>query len=169
MRDDVGNFTSEETLMPRLPKYPDLGSVSSGTMLTDDLLSAFAPLCKEYGGRKGQKLAREADNLPSSDDRTPEQVEEADGILEDMFDLLQEVAPPRCTFGAHEGDGADFGFWPLLDSLEEDAQTGDVLKVGDTSEVPAGYVGEVMQVSDHGNVTLYWHNRRGFRELWSVV
>jgi len=30
---------------------------------------------------------------------------------EDMFDLLNEIAPVGCRFGAHEGDGACFGFW----------------------------------------------------------
>ena len=36
-------------------------------------------------------------------------------------------------------------------------------------EVPRGYTGEVLQVSDHGNITLYtFTNGRG-REVWGLV
>lgn len=35
--------------------------------------------------------------------------------LESLFDLLEQWAPEGHTFGAHEGDGSDFGFWPVGD------------------------------------------------------
>ncbi len=35
--------------------------------------------------------------------------------LEDLEDLLNSYAPPGHYFGAHEGDGSDFGFWPTHD------------------------------------------------------
>jgi hypothetical protein len=37
--------------------------------------------------------------------------DEASFDLETLFDLLQEYAPDGAYFGAHEGDGSDYGFW----------------------------------------------------------
>jgi hypothetical protein len=33
-------------------------------------------------------------------------------LLERLFDEMQTIAPEGHYFGAHEGDGSDFGFWP---------------------------------------------------------
>jgi hypothetical protein len=33
--------------------------------------------------------------------------------IEDLFNILDELAPKGCYFGAHVGDGSDFGFWPV--------------------------------------------------------
>jgi hypothetical protein len=38
--------------------------------------------------------------------------EDAHFLLTEIQDALELFAPPGAYFGAHEGDGADFGFWP---------------------------------------------------------
>jgi hypothetical protein len=133
------------------------------------LLDAFSWTCKQYGGRKGAKLAREYDRMPSADDWTEEETERAEYLLEDMTECLDALCPDYVTFGAHEGDGADFGFWVAWDSLEDAERSGEILKTGDLSEVPNAYRGYVMKVNDHGNATLYYKSARKFRELWAVV
>ena len=46
--------------------------------------------------------------------------EEAHWILnEDIWDLLDNIAPEFCYFGAHEGDGASYGFWTSDEALGE--------------------------------------------------
>lgn len=85
--------------------------------------------------------------------------------LETLFDILNNHALPYFYFGAHPGDGADFGYW-LSEEFESDF---DGLKVSDLAEVPKAHSGEVLQVSDHGNMTLYAYTRGRAREVWALV
>jgi hypothetical protein len=82
-----------------------------------------------------------------------------------LFDALDAYAPAYFYFGAHPGDGADYGFW-LSESFPDDF---DGLKVSDTADVPKGHTGEVLHANDHGNMTLYAYSRGRGRELWAVV
>ena len=95
--------------------------------------------------------------------------QEGSDLVEAFFDALNEYAPPYCYFGANEGDGSDYGFWPCIDQMEDDARGGELLKVSDTSEVPEDYEGLVMDVNDHGNVTLYSVAGGKFTEVWGCV
>ena len=36
-------------------------------------------------------------------------------LNEDVFDLMNEIAPEGSYFSAHEGDGSDFGFWEVVE------------------------------------------------------
>lgn len=46
-----------------------------------------------------------------SDDNPWWDSEEATELLDDLFDRLDDLAPEGAYFGAHVGDGADFGYW----------------------------------------------------------
>jgi len=141
--------------------YLPIGSISSGTMRSEDLLPDFLYML----GQMDRKLADEFEAEYGLADCDEVDDETADEAVSALFDILGEYCPPYCYFGAHEGDGADFGCWVSWDSLEDF----DGLKVSDTSEVPEDYTGEVLHVNDRGNTTLYAATPGSLREIWSVV
>jgi hypothetical protein len=149
----------------------NIGSVSCGTMRDEDLIPAFVselerqkPLRREHRKRL-TRIQRWMDR-PNYYTANHEGAEtEATYDLEWLFEALDCYSPAYFSFGAHPGDGADFGFW-LSECFMGDF---DGLKVSDLSEVPTGYTGEVLQVSDHGNMSLYAYSRGRGRELWAVV
>ena len=97
------------------------GTISHGTLRSEDLIEAFASelAClapSEFEGAR-QLLAeaqRYLDGCPVSED-------EASELVNDLMDALNEFAPEGMYFGAHEGDGADFGFWHV-DGEEDDRE-----------------------------------------------
>lgn len=142
-------------------KTASFGSVSHGTMRTEDLIPEFAYTLRDLRGALPIDIARAVRKFDAG---TLNQ-ESQDFLVEALFDGLEEFSPPYGYFGAHAGDGSDYGFW-LSESALEDF---DGIKVDDTSSVPAEYTGEVMHVNDHGNVTLYAARRGKLREIWSIV
>ena len=42
-------------------------------------------------------------------------MEQASDDTRELFDILDSIAPEGCYFGAHEGDGSLYGFWPCDD------------------------------------------------------
>ena len=109
-----------------------IGSVSSGTMRAEDLIPCFVDLLDEYkedlslslpvGATFGQTEAVKMqvaaiDNLLAGieqrmKDQDYYESEHCDWDLEELFEQLNAAAPDGCYFGAHPGDGADYGFWP---------------------------------------------------------
>lgn len=90
-----------------------IGSISHGTLRTEDLLEAFADELEIIGiGHDGEiKEARELLAI-GADEWSDEQQEHAAYLINEvLIDALNEYAPPHTYFGAHEGDGSDFGFW----------------------------------------------------------
>jgi hypothetical protein len=145
-------------------KKIQIGTVSHGTMRAIDLVPNFCEVLASVGGYG--KITREGRKLMAKGD-TPELTE---FLNERLWDAMQAAAPPYAEFGAHEGDGSDYGFWPSIEALSEDAREGDtVVKVEAGNPWPemAKSVVYVMEVTDHGNVTL--RHRSNGREIWSVA
>lgn len=141
--------------------FAGFGSVSSGTMRPDDLIPEFAYTLHQLAKRAGRVREFRA-LLKECESYTPD---DAPDIVNDLFDALQEFAPPYFYFGAHPGDGSDYGFW-MYEDMQSDF---DGLQVSDASEVPRGYSGEVLHVNDHGNMTLYRYVRGRSYEIWGIV
>lgn len=150
-------------------KYLRIGSASSGTMRSEDLIPSFAWELRQVQTADDRKflsaLAKRQDVDGYYDS------EESGYDMEELFDRLEAHCPPYTHFSAHDGDGADYGVWVSWDSLEDDTrgEEPEALKVNDLSGVPRGHRGMVLLVNDHGNATLYNVTRGKFREIWSVV
>ena len=139
-------------------RYASLGTVIHATLRTEDLLAAFADeleyhvqrnaeeWCSDDGRVRRDQLLRlvgEAREIDPDDEDAPE-------LVNDMNDELCSFAPPYCYFGATEGDGSDFGFWPSMESIEE------LPRLEDCDRDAAKALGEdCIYVNDHGNVTVF--------------
>jgi len=140
-------------------------------MLASDLIPAFLNELEELDPERASSYWSE---IPESAIEDPDHdwwdSEEALWILEELFYVLNEYAPPFTYFGANEGDGSDYGFWIDRFSLEEAIENGEVLRVEELpNSVPEGYE-YIAVVTDHGNVTLYHRSEDGkLEEVWSVV
>lgn len=166
-------------MMTSISCYAEIGSVSHGTTRTEDLIPVFVDVLddlkeseslsdspnKDRYGRLDSKLSEieqrmERENYYCSED--------AEHDLESLFEALDEYAPPFCFFGAHSGDGADYGFWLSDDAIRDAIHDGEIVKVDAGDEWPEGISADyVLEVNDHGNMTLYDAQAR--QELWSIV
>jgi len=165
-------------------QYP-MGTVSSGTMREEDLIPDFcyqlSQLARQSGilpakaRRAHLALVKEIEARMEGEDYF-ESEDAGYDLNESLFDALNEYSAPYFYFGAHPGDGADYGFW-LSEGWDEDFVTKKrgftpettSIKVSDLAEVPRWFRGEVAVVNDHGNVALYVKTCRTLREVWSVV
>lgn len=106
------------------------GSVISGTMREQDLVPAFMDVLEEYGNatlvahikEEFQDVFAALDAGIDPYDMTDETGEGLAFLVQDLFDHLDELAPKGHYFGAHWGDGADYGYWPLEDYEEEEGE-----------------------------------------------
>ena len=96
-------------------------SVISGTHRPQDLIPAFLGMVSEVAPAHYEGLVVTPFGpipsyvLETGDDSPWWDSEEARFLLEMLFDLLDEHAPEGYYFGAHPGDGSDFGFWEMQD------------------------------------------------------
>lgn len=86
------------------------GSVSTGTLRLEDLLPAFIDALEqiEPDAEETLRLRGVVNHL---DRRGEMDTDEAHETLFELFDALDGAMPEGWRFGAHEGDGADFGVW----------------------------------------------------------
>jgi hypothetical protein len=86
-----------------------LGSVSHGTMRAEDLIPAFLSEIRSIEQAAGAALLSQTSGLAA--ELIEYDTEQADEILQELADALDQAAPFGYVFGAHPGDGSDFGFW----------------------------------------------------------
>lgn len=128
-----------------------VGSISHGTLRTEDLLEAFRSELDYISNVQAHRETLDAVTaFQTAASYYPElyETETASEILECLTSYLEELAPAYCYFGAHEGDGSDFGFWPSREAIEELPRIQNV----EGEDVPAE---DHAYVNDHGNVTVY--------------
>lgn len=150
----------------KIDHKPQLGSVSHATMRRQDLIPRFIEELEWLG------VDPETIEWPPTDaiddDAHPWWISDDVGrLLNELFDRLDKFAPEYCYFGAHEDDGADFGFWIAWDSLDDAVHDGEVIKISDWSQ--AVEEGTYLHVNDHGNATLAYVNGDEHKEIWSTV
>lgn len=83
-----------------------IGTVSHGTLRPQDLAPAFLALADGIDAVVPADV-REAVEAGIADD-----AEGADELLESLVHAIDDALPTYLRFGAHEGDGSDFGVWP---------------------------------------------------------
>lgn len=163
----------QRTILMGKHNYP-IGSVSSCTMWPQDLFEAFTSELQSLNPKRYEEFAKEYSDvfaIEDYDDMTEEQDESLGYAVESLFDILNEFAGPYFYFGAHPGDGADYGFWFCDDSFNDAVHSGEVIKVDDLPDFEKlredyGNWEYVAVITDHGNVTLYDLNGV---EVWSIV
>jgi len=98
-------------------------TVSEGTLRDSDLLSAMLGVLIDYRPKKFAELIREAQEIEKKypdfgylsylHDVAPlEEIDEIEFlIMEKLPNAMDTLAPEKCYYGAHPGDGSLFGFW----------------------------------------------------------
>jgi len=147
-------------------EQPRLGSISHGTLRTYDLTSALAGTLDDYGVSL-ESVDGLTDALELDEDDEFWNSEEASWLLERIEDSLMDLAAPFTYFGAHPGDGSDYGFWPDFDAVDMARTDGEL---PDTATVPEDYNGLSVDVNDHGNMAILSHDGAGNRTIvWDCV
>ena len=154
----------------------ELGSISTGTLRNEDLLPAFRNELHNLSDGQHplvELFDRTVETEPWLDwysvdirlaDIAPEDQEYASELVNDLMDALNEYAPPHTYFGAHEGDGADFGFWPDMESFDGCEIVGNHTNEEITIDVDCMLL---IEKNDHGNMTV--STVGAGEEIWSVV
>jgi hypothetical protein len=80
-------------------------------MRTQDLLRAFAAELDRITDDYPNTVEDAYTHADAIDEEEESAEDDAAETLVAMFDALESFAPDGCYFGAHPGDGADYGYW----------------------------------------------------------
>jgi hypothetical protein len=98
--------------MPQLGKEWIGASVSHATLREVDLIPAFEAVLDAAGVEYERPPS--VDKLLLGQALTDDEQEEIGYYVnETLIDLLNNIAPEGTYFGAHPGEGSDFGFWEV--------------------------------------------------------
>jgi hypothetical protein len=93
------------------------GTVSHGTLRTQDLLRSFADEYQRVLPFNSFELvydARNCANEMDEDENHPGNAQTGSEIVEELIDALDAIAQrDGFYFGTHPGDGSDFGYWVI--------------------------------------------------------
>jgi uncharacterized protein YfaT (DUF1175 family) len=161
----------------------NLGSISTGTLRPQDLLETFAATLNQLD-KANPLIAQALDGIASNFGRGKMLTSHGEAsqllaenialtvkvasyqLVNELADAIQEHCPPFVRFGAHEGDGADFGFWVDHEALNEALQDPEYTLInGQLYSVPRN---EAVLIQNHGtdDVTVMDMERN---VLWSTV
>ncbi len=125
-RDKMQNAANESREVKVLSQEFVGQTVSEGTMRDEDLIPVFLDFLEsaapdyegllELGRRYGSLLIVRDAYGTHFDEAS---LDEARYLCEDLFNALDVIAPEGCYFGAHEGDGACYGFWRIEEPDED--------------------------------------------------
>lgn len=99
-------------------------TVICGTLRNEDLIPAFCEEIRRLQTRTPAIVFEAEDWVSSKPESEPfgagmTQDEIGAEIVNELIDHLDNMAPEGCYFGAHPGDGSDFGWWHA-DKIHED-------------------------------------------------
>jgi hypothetical protein len=88
------------------------GSVSHGTLRVEDLIPTFLDTIEALNPELATAIREDhADTIEHLVTWLEPDPDDLGFLMEILHDTLNRLAPAGYVFSAHEGDGADFGFW----------------------------------------------------------
>ena len=132
-----------------------VGSISWGTLRRQDLIPSFMDVLLDHDLATAHALQKEYHDVFQNidNDEFMATSEDATYLVEALFEALNEHAPPFHFFGAHDCDGADFGFWADTERVRESIERAEPVPNTDYRVSIDDLV--LWEVNDHGNVTGY--------------
>lgn len=89
------------------------GTVSHGTMQEQDLISAFFPVLSDLAPEASARLAPDSVLVMAALHMGEPSLIDVGEFMAELFDAMDSAAPDGYRFGAHEGDGSDYGYWEV--------------------------------------------------------